>query len=402
MAKLDKASDRTIKGAKPGRHCLGRGLWLNVTLLGARSWFYRFMTAGEDHWMGLGSYPEVTLAEAREKALDARRLVKNGVDPLAARRKGKTVIPTFGKMAAEVAASLAAGFRNEKHKAQWRMTLNVYAKPLRAMAVNEIETAHVLAVLAPLWATKRETANRLRGRIETVLDAAKAKGHRSGDNPASWKGNLKSLLPGRQKLAKKHHATLPYQEVAALIAKLRESASVAAVALEFAILTAARSGEALGARWDEIDLNAKVWTVPANRMKAGRPHSVPLSDRAVEIIKTIGEAKVSDLVFPGRSGQQLSAESTRALLSRAGVEKATTHGMRSAFRDWAGNETHTPREIAEHALAHGEGDATEASYRRDSALEKRRALMAEWAHYCEPRAPADNVVLFATVGGGSQ
>jgi integrase len=398
MAKLDKATDRTIKAEGPGRHCLGRGLWLNVTPLGARSWFYRFMLSGADHWMGLGPYPEVGLAKARDEALAARRLVLSGVDPIAARRKGKVVLPTFGQMADEVAASLSQGFRNAKHAAQWSMTLNVYAAPLRSMPVDKIEASDVLAVLSPLWITKRETASRLRGRIETVLDAAKAKGHREGDNPAAWKGNLKSILPGRQKVAPKHHAAMPYKEVAALIAKLRESASVTALALEFAILTAARSGEALGCRWDEIDVAGKVWNVPGVRMKSGRPHSVPLSDRACQIIETIGEAKVSDFVFPSRTGLPLSAESTRQLLHRLGVQGATTHGFRSSFRDWCGNETHHPREVIEHALAHGEGDATEQAYRRGSAFDKRRVLMSEWAHYCEPRAPAENVVQFATAG----
>jgi integrase len=391
MAKLDKASDRTIKAAGSGPHCLGRGLWLNVTALSSRSWSFRYMLAGKAHEMGLGPYPEIGLAEAREKALDARRLVKNGVDPIEARRKGKAIIPTFGQMADDVAASLAHGFRNEKHKAQWTMTLNVYAAPIRNMRVDRIETSDVLSVLAPLWTTKLETARRLRGRIETVLDAAKALGHRSGDNPASWNGNLKSLLPTGQKVAKKHHEAMAYQKVAALIVKLRENASVAALALEFLILTAARSGEALGAQWSEIDVGGKVWTVPAGRMKAGKPHAVPLSDRAIEIVQEIGEAKVSNFVFPNRSGQQLSAESTRALLRRVGVEDATPHGFRSSFRDWCGNETTFPREVVEHALAHGEGDATEQAYRRGTAFDKRRVLMQDWAHYCEPRPPADNV-----------
>lgn len=397
MAKLDKASDRTIKAEGPGRHCLGRGLWLNVTALGAKSWFFRYMMAGENHWMGLGSYPEVELAEVRELALDARRLIKRGIDPLAERRKGKVVIPTFGQMADEVAAGLAHGFRNEKHKAQWAMTLNVYAAPLRDMRVDRIETADILAVLKPLWLTKQETARRLRGRIETVLDAAKAKGHRVGDNPSSWKGNLKSLLPARQKLAQAHHEAMAYADVPALLAKLRTRASVAALALEFIILTAARSGEALGAHWDEIDLDAKLWTIPPTRMKAGREHVVPLSDRAVEIVRDVGEAKICDFVFPGRSGQQLSPEAMRAILRRVGVEDATTHGFRSSFRDWCGNETHTPREIAEAALAHSVGNKAEQAYRRGDALEKRRALMEDWARFCEPRDPAANVVRFPAV-----
>jgi integrase len=397
MAKLDKITDRGVKAVKPGTHCLGLGLYLDVEPSGARSWIYRFMMSSVPHWMGLGSYPEVTLAEARELALDARRLVKKGIDPIEQRRKGKAVIPTFGQMADAVAADLSIGWRNEKHKYQWTMTLTVYAKPLRATPVDKVDTEAVLSVLTPLWETKRETASRLRGRIEKVLDAARVKGHRMGENPARWKGHLDAVLAKRGKLDRGHHSALPYQEIAALLAKLRTRPSVTAVALEFCILTAARAGEALGARWSEIDVDGKVWAIPAARMKAGRPHSVPLSERALEIIKTIGEAKVSDFVFPGRSGQQLTGEGMMALLRRLGVEDATTHGFRSSFRDWAGEETHHPREIIEHCLAHGEGDATEQSYRRGTAFEKRRVLMQDWANYCEPRDPAANVVRFPTV-----
>jgi hypothetical protein len=211
---------------------------LNVTLLGARSWFFRFMMAGEDHWMGLGSYPEVTLAKARELALDARRLVKSGVNPIAARRKANIVVPTFGKMADEVSEALSSGWRSDKHKAQWAMTLAVYAKPLRDMPVDQVDTEAVLSVLRPLWETKRGTASRLRGRIEKILDAAKAKGHRTGDNSAMWKGHLDTLLGRQQKLKRGHHAAMPYQEIAPFLAQLRMRPSVAALALEFAVLTA--------------------------------------------------------------------------------------------------------------------------------------------------------------------
>jgi integrase len=271
------------------------------------------------------------------------------------------------------------------------MTLMVYAAPLRKLPVDQVDTEAVLSVLKPLWEARHETASRLRGRIETVLNAARAKGHRSGENPARWRGHLDALLAKRNKATRAHHAAMPYADVPALIAKLGERPSVAALALEFIILTASRSGEVFGAKWPEFNLDAKVWTIPAERMKAGKPHAVPLSARAVEIVKAIGEARVSDFVFPGRSGQQLTAESTRALLHRVGVEDATTHGFRSSFRDWAGNETHHPREVIEHALAHREGDAAEQSYRRSDALEKRRALMVDWAAYCEPREAADNV-----------
>lgn len=399
MAKLNA---RKIETAKPGKHGDGRGLQLAVAPSGAKKWTLRYMLAGKAREMGLGPYPEVGLADAREKALDARRLVKNGVDPIEAKRRGTATVPTFGEWAAEFLAAREGGWRSEKHKAQWAMTLSRYCEPIREKPVDAIDTEAVLSVLKPLWTRAPETGSRLRGRIEAVLNAAKAKGFRSGENPARWRGHLDALLAKRGKLTRSHHAAMRYQDVGALIAKLRESRAAAALALEFIILTVARSGEAFGARWDEIDLDAKVWTTPAARMKAGRPHSVPLPDRAVEIVKTIGEARVSDFVFPGRSGQALTAESTRALLHRLGVEDATTHGFRSSFRDWAGNETHHPREVIEHALAHGEGDATEQSYRRSDALEKRRALMRDWAAYCEMRSPADNVVKFPAIGGSPQ
>jgi integrase len=349
------------------------------------------MVAGRAHEYGLGSFPEVGLAEAREKALDARRLVKSGVDPIAERRKETITVPTFGAFADAVAADLGPGFRNEKHRKQWAMTLSVYAAPLRDRPVNEIDTADVLAVLTPIWQKIPETASRVRGRLEKVLSAAKAKGLRTGENPAAWRGHLDHLLSARSKLASSHHAALPYSDVPAFVGKLRERDGVAALALEFTILTATRSGEVRGARWDEIDLAAKVWTIPRGRMKAAREHRVPLSCRAVEIIEQMQAAKVSEYLFPGQlPGRPLSKEALIKALDRMNVD-ATVHGMRSTFRDWAGNETHYPREIAEAALAHTVGDKVEAAYRRSDALEKRRALMRDWARFCEPRSPADNV-----------
>ena len=264
------------------------------------------------------------------------------------------------------------------------MTLTVYAEPLRAKLIDRIETADILAVLQPIWQTKPETASRLRGRIERVLNAAKAKGYRTGENPATWRGHLENLLPKPSRLSRGHHAAMRYQDVPAFVARLREREAMAGLALEFAILTATRSGEVLGARWSEIDLDAKVWTIPPERMKAAREHRVPLSERTVAILKQMETARTGDFVFPGqRVDKPLSVMAMEMVLRRMDIENATVHGFRSAFRDWAGNVTHFPRELAEHALAHVIGDKAEQAYRRSDALERRRALMEAWAGHCE-------------------
>ena len=388
---MGKLTARRVETAKPGKFGDGGGLQLVVAPSGAKKWVLRFLWQSRPREMGLGSYPEVSLADAREKALAGRRLARSGVDPIAARKKSERVT-TFGELADEIAGHLAEGFRNAKHKAQWRMTLTVYAEPLRAKPVDKIETADVLAVLQPIWQAKPETASRLRGRIERILNAAKAKGYRTGENPAAWRGHLENLLPKPSPLSRGHHAAMRYQDVPAFVAKLREREAIAGLALEFAILTAARSGEILGARWFEIDLDAKVWTIPAERMKAAREHRVPLSEPALAILRKVNEAKVSDYVFLGqRPGKPLSVMALEMVLRRMGIEEATVHGFRSAFRDWAGNETHFPREVAEHALAHVIGDKAEQAYRRSDALARRRELMDAWARHCEGAA-GENVV----------
>jgi integrase len=336
--------------------------------------------------MGLGGVSAVPLAKAREFASGARAILADGRSPIEARRKEKPK-PTFGEVADDLIASMSGEWRNEKHRAQWAMTLREYAKPLRPMPVDVIGTEDVLKVLKPIWTTKAETASRLRGRIERVLDAAKALGHRSGENPAAWRGNLKNLLPAARKLSRGHHAAMPYVEVPAFVAKLRERDALAARALEFTILTAARSGETLGAIWAEIDLEAKVWTVPKSRMKGGREHRAPLTDRALSILEEMAQLRLDDdsgaYVFPGqRRGGPLSSMAMEMILRRMKVENVTVHGFRSAFRDWAGEETQYPREVAEAALAHIVGDETERAYRRGDALEKRRSLMDEWSAFC--------------------
>ena len=307
--------------------------------------------------MGLGSVDIVPLARARQLAADARVDVATGRDPIEERksaRKASQSKKTFGEVADALIAAKAAAWRNPKHRAQWVMTLTIHAAPLRALAVDEIDTEAVLSVLQPLWHSKPETASRLRGRIEAVLDAARARGYNPPHqaNPARWRGHLDALLPKRHKLTRGHHAAMAYDAVPQFIARLRERESVAALALEFTILTAARSGEVRGGRWSEIDLIGKVWTIPADRTKSARPHRVPLSAPALTILAKLDEAKTGDCIFTGvKSGRPLSANAMAMVLRRMKIEGATPHGFRSAFRDWAGNETRFPREVAEAALA---------------------------------------------------
>lgn len=373
---------RKVETAKPGKYGDGGNLYLVVSKTGTKKWVLRFTFRGRPKEMGLGNADRVTLAAAREKATAARRKIGQGINPIHERKRDDG-IPTFGEMADDVRETLAAGFRNEKHKAQWKSTLETYAAPLRAKPVDLIATDDVLAVLKPIWTTKAETASRVRGRIEKILDAAKAKGFRHGENPARWRGHLDHLLARPLKLARGHHAAMPYEDVAAFTGKLRQREALAARALEFCILTAARSGEVLGLRWSEIDLDKALWTVPAERMKAGRIHRVPLCDRAVVIVRQLAETATGDFVFAGqRPDKPLSGMAMEMMLRRMKVQDATVHGFRSSFRDWAGNVSDFPRELAETALAHVIGDKSEQAYRRGDALEKRRKLMDAWAAYC--------------------
>jgi integrase len=339
--------------------------------------------AGKRREMGLGSLRDVPLAKARERAADARQKLADGLDPIAVRDKPKVM--TFGEAADALIESMSSSWSSNKHRAQWKMTLTVYCEPLRSKPVAEVGIEDVLKVLKPLWATKPETASRLRGRIERVLDFARARGQRSGENPARWRGHLDALLPKRAKLTRGHHKAMPFDDLPAFMASLREREGIAPRALEFAILTAARSGEVLGARWDEVNLDAGQWIVPATRMKAGREHRVPLSARAVEILRQMEQARFSEFVFPGlKRNRPLSVMALDRVLRRMKVD-VTVHGFRSAFRDWAGERTYFPREVAEAALAHLVGDAVERAYRRGDALEKRRLLMEDWARFCEPK-----------------
>jgi integrase len=403
--KLHKLSARTVASlTKPGRHSDGGGLYLFVSRDDKalrRRWVFRFTWAGKAREMGLGPVNGVSLAEARKLAAAARSEVEKGRDPIEARDAGRRASQgrkTFGECALALIGAKEPEWRNVKHRQQWRVTLETYTACLWAMPVDEVDTEAVLAVLRPLWQSRTETASRLRGRIEAVLDAAKAQGLRQGENPARWRGHLDKLLPRRQKLTRGHFAAMPYSQVSAFIAALREREAIAGLALEFAILTAARSGEVLGARWNEIDLTAKIWTTPSVRTKAGRTHRTPLSGRAMVILETLAAARTGEFVFPGqRPGKFLSPMSLARVLRRMKIEGATIHGFRSAFRDWAGDRTSFSRELAEAALAHVSGDATERAYRRGDALEKRRELMEAWAAYCEPK-DTSNVIALGTRG----
>jgi integrase len=390
---------RKVETAKPGKYSDGGNLYLVVSATCTRKWVFRFTWRGRAKEMGLGSASTVPLAEARERAASARQAMARGLNPIDERKRASGV-PTFGEMADAVYQSLSAGFRSGPHRGQWKSTLATYAAPLKAMPVNTVITADVLAVLKPIWQAKPETASRLRGRIEKILDAAKAEGFREGENPARGRGHLYHLLPRPSKLTRGHFAAMPYEQVAAFVGRLREDNSLGALALELCILTAARSGEILGMRWDEVDLEQAVWTLPKHRMKAGREHRVPLSARAVAILRQLMELKADDFVFPGQRKGRPSDKTMARTLERMKAGHITVHGFRSSFRDWAGNETSFPREVVETALAHLVGSEVERSYRRSDALEKRRQLMEAWTAYCEP-GQRDNVVRLGSKASGT-
>ena len=405
MHKLTAIEAETI--SKPGRHSDGGGLYLSISSEGRRRWVFLYTWRGKLREAGLGRAKEkktrdlesrdaVSLKVARDKAAEGRELVRRGVDPISEWNKpGPERVPTFGEVADNFLEVQKPAWRNDKHKAQWAMTLTRYCKQIRETPVNEIDTEAVLLVLKPLWTRAPETASRLRGRVEAVLDAAKARGFigRNEANPARWRGHLDKLLPKRSKLTRGHHAAMEYARLPAFLADLRTRPATAARALEFCILTATRSGEALAARWDEIDIDAKVWTVPAARTKAAREHKVPLTDRALAILAEMEKAKSGECVFPGQNPSKPLSNMAFEMLLRRIKLPVTTHGFRSSFRDWADNETHFPREIAEHALAHVIGDKAEQAYRRETALARRRELMDAWARFCDDGA-GENVLAF--------
>lgn len=382
--------------AQPGRHADGDNLYLVVDVDGTKRWVLLYRLDGRRREMGLGSINRVSLARAREAAAEARALIASGIDPIEARRTSKATPSaaapkTFGDVATDFMEAREQSWKNVTHRRQWRQTLEVQAAALWAMPVATVDTDAVLRVLRPIWHEKPETAKRMRGRIERVLNAARVAGHRSGENPALWRGHLEILLPKTPKLTRGHLSRLPYREVPMFVRALHDRPAISARALEFIILTAARSGEVRGMTWAEVNLATELWVVPKERMKAGREHRVPLSPPAITLLKArMGDGTEPDaLVFPNRNGGRLSDMAIAALLRRVCDTKITTHGFRSSFRDWAGDETDHAREVTEAALAHLVGDATERAYRRGDALEKRRVLMNDWAQFvCTTGAPS--------------
>jgi integrase len=386
---------------KPGLHADGDGLYLQIANSNSRSWIFRYACNGRTREMGLGSLKAVGLAAARAKAVQCRAQIADGIDPIAARdaERARRALEdaraiTFDQCAEAFITTHASAWRNTKHLQQWKNTIATYVSPMfGSLPVHAVDVTLVMKALEPIWTEKPDTASRIRGRIESVLNWAKARGYRTGENPALWKGHLDNLLPAPGRIRKaRHHAALPFDELPQFIVELRRQEGVAPRALEFMILTAARTGEVIGARWSEIDLNARVWTVPADRMKSGREHRVPLSSRALAIVEGLDRGSGGDPVFPGRTRSRLSNMAFLMLLRRMGHEGLTGHGFRSTFRDWTAERTNFQAEVAEAALAHIVGDRLETAYRRGDFFEKRRRLMDAWGRFAAA-APGTAVVL---------
>lgn len=382
---------------EPGMHAVGgvAGLYMQIKPPAARTWVLRATVGDRRRDMGLGGFPDVPLAQAREKAREARLQIEKGIDPIEARREARSALKataaaakTFAECATGYVDAKSAEWRNPKHRQQWTNTLEQYAYPvIGTMLVRDVQLPHVLKILEPIWKTKTETASRVRGRLESVLDWATVRGYRGGDNPARWRGHLDKLLPAPAKVAKvEHHEAMPMDTLPAFLATLRTKGGMGARALELLILTAARSGEVRGARWAEFDLTKAEWLVPAERMKGGREHRVPLSPAALKLLRALPRVEGTDLVFPSTKNTPLSDMTLTKIMRDMGQE-AVPHGFRSTFRDWASERTNYPREVAEMALAHAIGDKVEAAYRRGELFEKRKRMMADWAAFCE-RPPA--------------
>ncbi len=390
---IEKLSALAVSRAtKPGYYSDGAGLYLQVSKAGTKSWIFRFTLTGKQREMGLGALHTVSLAEARGKAKACRQSLLDGIDPLEAKNTAKTIEAlerakekSFDQCAAAYIAAHRGSWKSSKHAAQWESTIATYASPIiGAISVAMVDTALVVKVLEPIWQKKTETATRLRGRIESILDWATTSKFRTGENPARWRGHLDNLLADPGKVAQVvHHPALPWADLPQFIARLRAASGTAARGVEFAILTAARSGEVRGARWEEIDLEGAMWTVPAERMKAGREHRVPLSTPAANLLAALPRS--DGFVFPGqREGRPLSDMSFTAVLRRMERSDITIHGFRSTFRDWSAESAANsfPREVCEHALAHSLPDKVEAAYRRGDLIEKRKVLMQVWAEFC--------------------
>jgi integrase len=383
-------------------HGDGGGLWLQTTPNGA-SWIFRYKVNGRNRDMGLGSTITVSLADARERALECRKQRLDDIDPIEARKEKRQAAKlaaakalTFKQCSDGYFKAHQAGWRGAKHAAQWSSSVAAYVHPIIGdLPVASIDVGLVMKVLEPIWTEKSETASRVRGRIESVLDWATARGLRRGENPARWRGHLENLLPKKSKVARvEHHPALAYDEIGEFVVDLSKREGVAARALEFAILTAARTGEIRGARWDEIDFNNRLWVIPAERMKANREHRVPLSSAALAILARMQEQRSGDYVFSARPGRPLNDRALLDVLDGMKRNDLTSHGFRSTFRDWAADRTNFDRDAIELALAHAVGDRVEQAYRRGDGLEKRRQLAEAWAAFCATPAPAvggDNV-----------
>jgi len=403
MGKLNPKQVENL--AEPGTYEDGDGLRLVVKATGRKSWVLRYQLNGKRREMGLGSFPDVGLKAARLAAADQRKLLTAGTDPMAARDAGREALRaseraaaakaiTFKKAATDYIAAHRAGWKNAKHAQQWENTLATYADPIIGhLPVSEVATAHVLEILQPIWTTKTETASRVRNRIELVLDAAKARGLRGGENPARWRGHLDKLLPKRAKVrAVEHHTALPWPELPVFMDELAKHDALSYAAIRLTILTACRTSEVLGATWDEVDLESHTWTIPAARMKAGKDHRVPLSDAAQKVLGGLPRIDDSPYLFPGaRQGRPLSNLAMLMGLRRMGRGNLTMHGFRSTFRDWAAERTQYPREVCEMALAHKVAEGAEAAYWRGDIFEKRRALMVDWAQYATT-SPTEKII----------
>lgn len=400
---------KVSKISKPGYHADGGGLYLQVSSAGTKSWIFRYMMSRKAREMGLGSLNDVSLADARSAVKYWRNeCILKGIDPVSAREAAKAAERArqsgqieFDECARVYIEAHRAGWKNTKHAEQWINTIATYASPtIGRLPVHLVDTSHILKVLEPIWATKPETASRLRGRIESILDWAKVRKYRDGENPARWRGHLDKLLPHLSKSKRtKHHPALPYSEAAEFMKALRKLDGTAPRALEAIVLTACRVSEAVNAQWAEIDFKARIWTIPGERTKSGRPHRVPLTDDVVRVLKTMQARKTDDFVFPGRKhGKPLTSAACLKLIREMGYGKYTVHGFRSTFRDWAAECTNYPRELAEAALSHVLSDKTEAAYQRGDLLRKRGLMMEAWAKYCAHQRSAARVVTIGAKG----
>lgn len=394
MRSIHRLSSLSVNNeVKPGYYADGGGLYLQISQFGTKSWVFRFVLHKKRE-MGLGPIHDIPLKKARETAHECRLLVREGIDPITYRKERRAqaqnksaTFMTFKDCAEKYIRNNQAGWSNPKHAKQWTSTLETYAYPvIGPLPVSSVETTHIMEILEPIWSKKSETAKRVRGRIESVLDAARVAKLRTGENPARWKGHLDKLLPASSKVAKViHHPSLPHAEISNFIAALRAQDNISSSALEFLILTAARTNEVIDATFDEFDLDKGVWIIPAARMKAKREHRVPLSARAIQIIKAMVKVCQNDHVFPGQRGKGLSNMALLQLLKRMKQTGITVHGFRSTFRDWAAEQTVYPSDVVEMALAHSVGNQVQQAYFRTDLFEKRAALMRDWAGYLEKR-----------------